>query len=185
MPRLAPSAHVILGLLDRYGPSTPYALDRAVAASIGYFWSFPRSQLYAEAARLTRLGLVTEQREPQGRRRRMLAVTDAGRAELARWLDTPTAEATQIVDAGLLRLFFTHPSPRSADAVQLLAAEQERAHRERLARYEALVASGYLPEGTPQRATLELGLRFEQAAVAFWSDLPVDLDRRPPADLDE
>ncbi|MGL4743611.1 MAG: PadR family transcriptional regulator [Dermatophilaceae bacterium] len=177
MPRLAPSAHVILGLLERYGPATPYALDRAVAASIGYFWSFPRSQLYAEAARLTRLGLVTEQREAKGRRRRVLAVTDAGRAELTRWLDTPTAAPTQIVDAGLLRLYFARPSMESADAVVRLAAEQERTHRERLARYEALVASGDLPEGTPQRATLELGLRFEQAAVAFWSDLPVDLDQ--------
>ncbi|MGL5909288.1 MAG: PadR family transcriptional regulator [Phycicoccus sp.] len=185
MPRLAPSAHVILGLLERHGASTPYALDRAVAASIGYFWSFPRSQLYAEAARLTRLGLVSEEREAQGRRRRVLAITDAGRAELARWLGTPTAEPTQIVDAGLLRLFFARTSTESADAVERLAAEQEKTHRERLARYEALVASAYLPEGTPQRATLELGLRFEQAAVAFWSDLPVDLDRRPPADLDE
>jgi PadR family transcriptional regulator, regulatory protein AphA len=177
MPRLSPSAHVILGLLERRGPSTPYALDRAIAASIGYFWSFPRSQLYAEAARLTRLGLVVEEREPEGRRRRVLAITDAGRAELTRWLDTPTAAPTQIVDAGLLRLFFIRRSPAAAEAVGRLAAEQERTHRERLARYEELVASDALAEGTPQRATLELGLRFEQVAVEFWADLPVDLDR--------
>ncbi|MGH8917396.1 MAG: helix-turn-helix transcriptional regulator, partial [Actinomycetes bacterium] len=75
MVTLSPSAYVVLGLLDEYGDATPYALDRTIRQSVGNFWSFPRSQLYAEAARLVRLGLVAEEREESGRRRRSLSIT--------------------------------------------------------------------------------------------------------------
>jgi PadR family transcriptional regulator, regulatory protein AphA len=177
MARLSPSAYVILGLLDKIGPTTPYGLDRTIAGSIGYFWSFPRSQLYAESARLTRLGLVREARETHGRRRRVLSITPSGADELNRWLATSTAEPTQIHDAALLRLFFTPPGPGVGATVARMADEQVATHRQRLARYEHLVASGQLPVGSPQRAALELGLRFERMAVDFWADLPVDPGR--------
>jgi PadR family transcriptional regulator AphA len=211
VPNLHPSAYVVLGLLVRHGPATPYRLDRAIQGSIGYFWGFPRSQLYAEAARLTRLGLVTETREDSGRRRRSLAITPAGRAELAGWLARPAEQPTELRDEGLLRLYFADaaavpgeggPGPaapgsgerdartgdgevatRDADVratVRRLAAEQEAAHRGRLAGYERLVASGRLPDGSVQRATLEFGLRFEHLAVAFWAGVVADPPGPPP-----
>jgi PadR family transcriptional regulator AphA len=68
--------------LAREGPSTPYSLERQVAATLGNFWSFPNTLLYNEPSRLQALGLVTEARETEGRRRRMFAITSAGQEVL-------------------------------------------------------------------------------------------------------
>ncbi|MGG5258495.1 hypothetical protein [Phycicoccus avicenniae] len=130
---------------------------------------------------MARGGLVTETREPEGRRRRLLAVTDAGRDALAGWLTTRATEPTRIHDDALLRLYFARPGPGDP-TVLTLAADQERAHQERLALYDGLVASGRLPEGSPQRATLELGRRFEEAAVRFWAEVPAAVGAALPGE---
>jgi PadR family transcriptional regulator AphA len=174
-PSAPASSYVVLGLLDRHGPTTPYQLERIINASIGYFWGFPRSQLYAEATRLARHGLIGEHREETGRRRRTLSVTDQGRAELQRWLSMSADQPTEIRDEGLIRLFLTR-GDNAGDDVRRLADGQERAHRQRLADYQALVAREAYPAHSPQRATLELGLRFERIAAAFWAELTA----RPP-----
>ena len=49
---------LVLGLLAREGPSTPYDLERHVAATLGNFWSFPHTLLYSEPPRLVALGMV-------------------------------------------------------------------------------------------------------------------------------
>ncbi|MFD8420827.1 helix-turn-helix transcriptional regulator [Streptomyces sp. NPDC059466] len=179
MPTALPmSAYVVLGLLDRHDGATPYQLDQRIRESIGYFWSFPRSQLYEEAGRLVRRGLVVEHQEQGGRRRRTLSLTDEGRRELRQWLTTPAQAVTEIHDEGLLRLYFQSPDLADTDGdsdadstVSRLAAEQIRAHEARLAEYERLVASGRLGAGSPQRATLEVGLRFEQMIIGFWREM--------------
>src|SRR5256885_16250357 len=76
---LTPTSYLVLGLLAREGPSTPYDLKRHVAATIGHFWSFPHALLYKEPPRLVELGLLTEAREADGRRRRLFTITDHGR----------------------------------------------------------------------------------------------------------
>lgn len=186
MPALPISAYVVLGLLEERKEATPYQLDQQIQQSIGNFWAFPRSQLYAEAGRLARRGLIVEHREETGRRRRTLAITDAGRDELHRWLETPTDAATEIHDEGVLRLFFQPlgqdaASPHrdsAAQAIARLAEEQTAAHHMRLAGYRRQAASDRLPPGTPQRAALELGLRLEQMIIDFWQEI-----RESPADL--
>ncbi len=65
--RLSPTSYLDLGLLARYGPSTPYDLEQHVRATLGNFWSFPHTLLYSEPPRLAALGLVTETRETEGR----------------------------------------------------------------------------------------------------------------------
>ncbi|GAB7028793.1 PadR family transcriptional regulator [Streptomyces sp. NPDC021749] len=186
MTPLPISAYVVLGLLQERTEATPYQLDQHIQQSIGNFWAFPRSQLYAEAGRLARRGLIVERREETGRRRRTLAITEAGRNELRRWLETPTDAATEIHDEGLLRLFFqplgqdagsTHRDS-AVQAIARLAEEQTAAHRMRLAGYRRQADSDRLPPGTPQRAALELGLRFEQMIIDFWREIgesPADL----------
>src|SRR6476469_2355252 len=104
--QLTPTSYLVLGLLAREGPSTPYDLKRHVAATIGHFWTFPHALLYTESARLVELGLLTEEREPEGRRRRLFTITAAGRAALRAWLATPAEAPTELRDAGLLQLFF-------------------------------------------------------------------------------
>src|SRR5450432_1918734 len=94
--RLTSTSYLILGMLAREGPSTPYALERDVAATLGNFWSFPHALLYKEPPRLEAMGLVTETREPAGRRRRVLAITPAGRAALTTWLDRPARAHTEL-----------------------------------------------------------------------------------------
>src|SRR5215218_9611567 len=104
---MGPSSYVILGLVRDFGPCTPYDLKQIIATSIGYFWDFPQSQLYAEANRLVGLGLLEELDAPSGRRRRVLALTDEGRAALVAWLHAATPAQSEIRDLGLLKLFFT------------------------------------------------------------------------------
>ena len=68
--RLGPVSYLVLGIVALRGPSTPYDLKRFVQLSIGHFWPFPHTQLYAEPARLADAGLLEEMREESGRRRR-------------------------------------------------------------------------------------------------------------------
>lgn len=183
MPSALPtSAYVVLGLLGRRDGLTPYQLDKRIRESIGHFWAFPRSQLYAEAGRLVRRGLVVEHQEKSGRHRRTLSLTDAGRQELDRWLDTPSQSSTEIHDEGLLRLFFQHADGDDVDAIVRLATEQLRAHQAQLAHYRELVASDRLRPGSPRRATLELGLRMELMFIDFWTEAAATPKNLPGAD---
>ena len=68
--RLTPTSYLVLGLLAREGPSTPYDLEQHVKATLGNFWSFPHPPVQ-RAAPPGALGLVTETRETEGRRRRL------------------------------------------------------------------------------------------------------------------
>ena len=138
---------------------------------LGHFWVFPRSQLYAEAARLVRLGLVEEEQEASGRRRRLLSLTPAGRAELSTWLSSPTKDPTEIRDAGLLRLFFHTSGVDDVADVHELAVEQARAHRRKLTEYETIAAAAFISRDSPQAAALELGLRFERMTIAYWDEI--------------
>ncbi|MYW05690.1 PadR family transcriptional regulator [Streptomyces sp. SID3343] len=184
MPTFSASAYVVLGLLEQSGSATPYALDCEIRQSVGHFWAFPRSQIYAEAARLVRHGLVLEERESVGRRRRTLSLTPAGRDLLARWLAGPADDPTEIRDEGLLRLYFQQDGSSGAAQIQRLAAQRLQTHRRKRAEYEAILASAPAPDEPapnppglglrfqpPQAAALAYGLRFEQMAIAFWTEI--------------
>jgi PadR family transcriptional regulator, regulatory protein AphA len=173
--RLTSTSYLVLGLLAREGPSTPYELKRHVGATLGNFWSFPHTLLYSEPARLAGLGLVTESPEQDGRRRRVFTITEAGLRALQAWLDRPHDEPTQLRDLGLLQLFFADLAPATA---RLRLAEQQLAsHRAKLLAYEEDARLEWRP-GVPGRgqrtvehwrgATLRMGLLYERAAVEFW-----------------
>ena len=104
--------------------STPYALKTAVGRGIAHFWPFPHSQIYAETGRLAGLGLLAEEREHTGRRRRSYRITAEGRAALAGWLAEPAEELPQFRSLGLLKLFFgQHAGP--GDVAELATAQVE------------------------------------------------------------
>ena len=132
---LTPTSYLVLGLLAREGPSTPYELKRHVAATIGHFWSFPHALLYKEPARLAGLGLLTEERELDGRRRRLFTITPAGREALRAWLSHPARQPTELRDLALLQLFFA--DLESTAATLAIAEEQLALHQRQLADYEA------------------------------------------------
>ena len=131
--RLTPTSYLVLGLLAREGPSTPYDLEQHVQATLGNFWSFPHTLLYSEPPRLAGLGLVTETRETEGRRRRVFAITPAGTEALGSWLDRPSDAPTELRDPGLLQLFF---ADLASDEARLRLAERQLAiHQAKLAAY--------------------------------------------------
>jgi PadR family transcriptional regulator, regulatory protein AphA len=183
--RLTPTSYLILGLLAREGPSTPYELERHVRATVGNFWSFPHTLLYTVPPRLAELGLATERRERDGRRRRVFAITGDGRRALAAWLEQPSGEPTELRDLGLLQLFFADLA--APEARVQLADQQLAIHRARLSAYEEDARPGRGSDDprpgdrTVERwrgETLRMGLLYERAAVDFWQQVA----NAPPRD---
>jgi PadR family transcriptional regulator AphA len=179
--RLTPTSYLVLGLLAREGPSTPYALEGHVAATLGNFWSFPHTLLYSEPERLEQLGLLTETRESKGRRRRSFAITPAGLEALDAWLERPARVRTELRDLGLLQLFFMDLA--SEGARLRLAREQLGIHQAKLSAYEddARIERRQGPSAPGLRtvehwrgATLPMGLLYERAAVDFWKGVAAE-----------
>lgn len=162
---LTPTSYIVLGLLADE-PGTPYDLKARVAAGVGNFWSVPHAQLYTETARLAGEGLLDEDREAEGRRRKTYSITRAGRAALARWLEEDAVgQLPEIRDPGLLKVYL------GADP-KLIAAAQVAAHKARLKEWENLkvTLSGFeVPEGPG--LTLEAGITYIRMSVKFWSSL--------------
>jgi DNA-binding PadR family transcriptional regulator len=168
-PSLTPTSYLVLGLVGHLGRCTSYEMKGIVAGSIGYFWTFPHSQLYAEPARLVGLGLLQEEQEQGGRKRRTYELTQEGRHALHRWLSEPTEVPTEIRDLAVLKLFFgTQAGPGDVTRVATAAAA---GHRARLEEYEAIAAAVPADADRHQLATLALGIRYERASLAYWETL--------------
>jgi PadR family transcriptional regulator, regulatory protein AphA len=168
--RLGPVSYLVLGIVAMRGPTTPYELKRFVQLSIGHFWPFPHTQLYAEPARLAEAGLLEESREESGRRRRHYTITEAGRERVQEWLAEPVTSPTEIRDLGLLKLFFTELTGR--DEVLALAHEQAAAHRAKLAVYDGLLERyANRTELANRMLSLDLGIRLARAAAEFWDEV--------------
>ncbi len=173
---LTPVSYLVLGWIA-HSPATPYELKQRVANSVGYFWHFPHSQLYAEPARLVTLGMLEEEQEQHGRRRRVYSITEKGRLALEDWLRQPTSEQPQIRDIGLLKLFFS--GTLESDTIVALARAQEQSHRERLGVYEEIQRE--IPEHAGfAHASLRMGFAVERAFIEFWNDIAA----HPPSDPD-
>ena len=181
-PKLTPVSYVVLGLLAQNGPSTPYELKAAVARSIGNFWSFPHTQLYTEPQRLVEAGLAREKQEAAGRRRRTFTITAAGRRALHTWLGEPASFSRELRDLGLLKLFFG--GLVEPEAVQSLAAEQEKAHLQKLQDFEDLERESRGDGNPHRRSVLRMGLLYERAAAKFWAEVAAGALPAPDADDD-
>lgn len=171
---LTPTGYLVLGLVGHLGSATSYDLKKAVAGTIGGFWSVPHSQLYAEPGRLVGLGYLAEEQEEGGRRRRTYVLTPAGRAELDLWLAMPTEEGTELRDLALLKLYFG--AQAVPGSVRRVAAHAADVHRRRLAAYDALIDDPPPHADLHQLSILALAARYEAEAVAFWEAVSVDPD---------
>lgn len=161
--RLSTTSYAVLGLLERCQPATPYQLKQVAQVSIFHFWTIPHTQLYTECARLAEAGLLAEEREQTGRRRRLYRLTGAGREALDDWRSNPESDLYELRDPGLLKLFI------GAEPVAL-AQRQLEWHQQRLALYEQFAASADgLPDGP--RLALEAGIGHEREYVRFWSEV--------------
>ena len=161
--RLTPTSYVVLGLIELMQPATPYDLKRAAAEGISNLWALPHTQLYSECGRLAAAGLLSEEREDDGRRRRLFSLTDEGRDALEAWRLDPETPAYELRDAGLVKLFCGADPER-------LAETQIEAHASRLRQWVEMrdaLAENDGPRGV--RLALESGIGHEREYVRFWT----------------
>jgi PadR family transcriptional regulator, regulatory protein AphA len=171
--KLTATSYVVLGMLS-YSPATSYDLKQWIANTIGNFWAFAHSQLYDEPARLVADGLVSEEVEEGGRRRRTYSILPAGREALREWLSTPTEDPTEVRDLGLLKLFFLNFGTRK-DLLQL-AHDRRESHRSQADAYEEQRAEIVDYADRWQVKTIELGIRYERCVEQFWADFLQELE---------
>jgi PadR family transcriptional regulator, regulatory protein AphA len=175
-PRLSHTSYLVLGLVGGLGAATPYELKQVVNASLGYFWSFPHSQLYSESDRLVELGLLDVDQEAEGRRRKRYSLTAAGRSALEAWLRDPAAGRAEIREPGLLKLFFGGLA--EPEDMTRLARARVALYSEELGRYEAIEKAIMGDAGLRYPyATLRLGIAWARACLAFWAEIA----ERPPS----
>lgn len=170
MPELTVTSYLVLGIIRLRGPSTSYELKRAVSRSVGYFWPFPHAQLYREPVNLVEAGLLEEQQESTGRRRRVYSITAAGEEALRTWLREPVQKMLELRDLAQLKLLFS--DLMSTEELVALARNQEALHRTRLTEYEQIAARYRDRPGVGRRiAPITMGLMIEQDEIRFWSDI--------------
>jgi DNA-binding PadR family transcriptional regulator len=162
-PRLTETSYIVLGLLEQAQPATPYDLKQLAQLSTINFWSVPHTQLYTECTRLAEEGLLSEEQEQTGRRRKIYRLTDQGLKALDDWRAEPARETYELRDAATLKLFF------GADPVKL-ATDQLQTHKRRLERCEEMLAA--IAEGPAGwKLALECGIGHEREFIRFWGTL--------------
>jgi DNA-binding PadR family transcriptional regulator len=166
-PRLSETSYIVLGMLELVPSATPYDLKQMAKLSTMSFWTVPHAQLYKECARLATEGLLSEEREEAGRRRRIYRVTEQGRQALEAWRNEPIRQRKEVRDEAVLKLFLGADPAKIAP--QLLATHEERLRRwETL--HEAIAAVADIAPSGP-RLALEAGIGHERESVRFWSTL--------------
>jgi PadR family transcriptional regulator AphA len=172
-PPLSDSAHAVLVLIALRGPSTAYDVKRALARLAGEYWSAPHTQVYRECARLADAGLLHEQVETSGRRRRIYELTATGRDEVTAWVREPTNASMEIRDVASLKLFAAELS--TPEDVRALAERQVAVYRHRLGILdEAEARFRDRPELAPRMRSVAMGRAVYNAALAFWQGVAAD-----------
>ena len=97
--------HGILGLLN-YCDMTGYEIRTAFRASLNHFWQAQTSQIYRELQALENSGWITAVHvEQKGKPdKNILSITDEGRKELLRWLETNKPDYEPVLSHGDLCL---------------------------------------------------------------------------------
>ncbi len=168
--------HAALGLLSQE-PGSGYDLLKRFKESMDNMWPATQSQLYGELNKLAAAGLIkVSDLGPRGRKE--YAITDAGRAELHRWMLSPQQDPP-IRNAAMLRVFLLgelSPDQAREYLKSLLSlSEQEHAHYGQILQSHDWTADD---DAFFARAALEQGLRWTQHEIE-WANWVLDgLDKR-------
>jgi DNA-binding PadR family transcriptional regulator len=172
-PGLSDSTYAVLVLIALRGRSTAYDVKRGLARLVGEYWSAPHTQVYRECSRLVAAGLLEEDVEQGGRRRRVYELTADGREAVAAWVREPTDSSMEIRDVALLKLFAAELS--TPEDVRTLAERQVRDYRRRLAILDATEERfADRPELALRLRNVALGRAVYNAALAFWQGVAED-----------
>lgn len=108
--------YAVLGLLQQ-GPSHGYDLTRQFSPSeeLGQVCHLEMSMLYAILKKLEREGLISGQEEPvsEHKSRRLVQLTDRGRAEFEEWLSQPVSHTREIRLDFMVKLYFARQSNKT------------------------------------------------------------------------
>lgn len=168
--------HAALGLLSQESGSG-YDLLKRFRDSMDNMWPATQSQLYGELNKLATAGLIeVSDMGPRGRKE--YAITDAGRAELHRWMLSPQ-EDPPIRNAAMLRVFLlgqlTPDQAREYLQSLLSVSEQEHAHYEKILESHDWTADD---DAFFARAALEQGLRWSRHEIEWANWVLAGLDAR-------
>ncbi len=161
------TAASLLGFLHR-GSMTGWDLHVTAEMCIGGFWTVTRSQVYRELTALTKRGLV-EEGAVGARAQKPFTITAAGREAFARWIDREPGEATIRHPLLLTMAFGEHLEP--GRLAEILASHRAR-HRRVLARYREQRDAPDQSRSVFDSATLDFGIRYEQATLEWLDALP-------------
>lgn len=169
--------HGILGLLSER-PGSGYDLLSKFQVSLDNVWPATQSQLYGELNKLAKDGLI-EVTATGARGRKEYALTDAGLAELRRWM-TDVRPKGVVRNDMLLRVFFLGEISPSEARAFLERERDDTAEYERELRTieEAIDWDSGENLATYGRISLEWGLRFTrmQREWAEWALERIDAE---------
>jgi|KBSSwiS6_1023812.scaffolds.fasta_scaffold08137_2 DNA-binding PadR family transcriptional regulator len=168
-----------LGLLAQE-PGSGYDLLKHFEKSMANVWPATQSQLYGELNKLADSGLI-EVSAVGARGRKEYRITDAGRAELRRWVSSPQDDPP-FRSAALLRVFLLgEVPPEDARDYVMAMAEHAEAEVKRLEELRASIDWADDAGAFYGLAALEYGLRMN-AMQAEWANWLVKrIDKRAPA----
>ncbi|MCS6871267.1 MAG: PadR family transcriptional regulator [Anaerolineae bacterium] len=174
--------HAILGILNLTEASGYDLKTQMFDRSVAHFWQADQAQIYRTLEKLAEQGWVESRLEIQTERpnRKVYRITEAGRAELYRWLNEPQALPIHR-EPFLIQLFFGAQLPNQT--LIALAKHQLALHEQKLAEYEQIP----LPklETQPDRAhtlmrlTLDLGIASEKLYIDWLKQVIGTLEHLP------
>jgi PadR family transcriptional regulator AphA len=173
MPRkqLSPTSFAILGLLSVQSFTT-YELAQQMDRTLSWFWPRAASVVYDEPKKLVTAGLATRKVTYTGKRRSTVyEITDAGRAALRDWLDTPAAGMRMEFEA-MLKVAFADAGDvtQLREAVREIRADAEARLAEILDRStEYATTGGPFPDRLPIVAITGKLLMGQYEAVVRWA----------------
>ncbi|MFI6867658.1 PadR family transcriptional regulator [Nocardia sp. NPDC050406] len=171
---------LLVSLTERV--SSGYELARRFDKSIGFFWNATHQQIYRVLKRMEEQGWVTAEAIAQDGRpdKKVYTVSDAGRAELTRWIAEPTDIVPMRNELGVKLRAASHGD------IPALCAEVERhrdQHAQRLELFRAFEKKDFsAPEqlsgaALHQYLVLRAGVRVEEGFVDWCDEVLAALRR--------
>ncbi len=171
--------NILLGFLN-YIPMTGYELKQRLDESTAHFWHAHHSQIYTVLREMEEDGLLESEfvRQEGQPDRRIYTITAQGRKMVQEWLDEPLTVMPTIKDEFIVRVFFS--AQRDPQKVIAELIFQRELHQKHLADYKSqtlpLIESHactipFLERDVDfWRATLELGIRYDEIYIEWIND---------------